>query len=181
MEGVGLLLLDLHTAEKKLVALLLEIEATCPLSCYVYPFLRLPVKTSGKARFYGEKLHHVRFYDRRERNYVIYVHIDVNLDGRVGLLLLDLHTAEKKLVALLLEIEATCPLSCYVYPFLRLLVKTSGKARFYGEKLHHVRFYDRRERNYVIYMHIDVNLDGRGGFAAARPSYCRKEIGGALA
>ena len=49
---------------------------------------RLPVKTSAKANFYGEKLspcekpHHVRFYNRRKRNYVIYVHIDVNLDGR---------------------------------------------------------------------------------------------------
>ena len=30
-------------------------------------------------------------------------------------------------------------------------------------------------------MHIDVNLDVRGGFAAARPSTVRKEIGGALA
>ena len=30
-------------------------------------------------------------------------------------------------------------------------------------------------------MHIDVNLDGRGGFAAARPSIVKKEIGGALA
>ena len=27
----------------------------------------LPVKTSGKARFYGEKLHFWRFYDRLER------------------------------------------------------------------------------------------------------------------
>ena len=43
---------------------------------------RLPVKTSATASFYGELLHRVRFYDRRERNYVIYVHIDVNLDGR---------------------------------------------------------------------------------------------------
>ena len=40
--------------------------------------LRLPVKTSGKAGFYGEKLHRGRFYDRRERDYVIYVDIDVN-------------------------------------------------------------------------------------------------------
>ena len=30
-------------------------------------------------------------------------------------------------------------------------------------------------------MHIDVNLDERGGFAAARSSIVRKEIGGALA
>ena len=52
---------------------------------------RLPVKTSGKARFYGEKLHRGSFYNQRERDYVIYVHIDVNLDGRgMGLLLLDL-------------------------------------------------------------------------------------------
>ena len=43
---------------------------------------RLPVKTSRKASFYGEKLHCGRFYDRLERDYVIYVHIDVNLDGR---------------------------------------------------------------------------------------------------
>ena len=65
----------------------------------------------------------------------------------------------------------------------RLPVKTSGKACFYGEKLHCGRFYDRRERDYVIYVHIDVNLDGRGGFgfAAARPSIVGKEIGGALA
>ena len=63
----------------------------------------------------------------------------------------------------------------------RLPVKTSAKASFYGEKLHHVRFYDRRERNYVKYLHIDVNLDGRGGLAAARPSIFRKESGGALA
>ena len=72
--------------------------------CTWFPFLiwvqfelikgqRLPVKTSGKASFYGEKLHCGRFYDRleRERDYVIYVHFYVNLDGRVvGLLLLDL-------------------------------------------------------------------------------------------
>ena len=44
-----------------------------------------------------------------------------------------------------------------------------------------MRFNDRRERNYVIYVRIDVNLDGRGGFAAARPSIVRKESGGALA
>ena len=44
-----------------------------------------------------------------------------------------------------------------------------------------MRFYDRRERNYVIYVHIYVNLDGMGGFADARPSIVRKEIGGALA
>ena len=31
MEGEGLLLLDLQKSEKKVVALLLEIEATCPL------------------------------------------------------------------------------------------------------------------------------------------------------
>ena len=43
---------------------------------------RLPVKTSAKTSFYGEKLHCGRFYDRLERDYVIYVHIDVNLDGR---------------------------------------------------------------------------------------------------
>ena len=43
---------------------------------------RLPVKTSGKASFYGEKLHCGQFYNRLERDYVIYVHIDVNLDGR---------------------------------------------------------------------------------------------------
>ena len=36
----------------------------------------------------------------------------------------------------------------------------SDKASFYGEKLHHVRFYDQRERNYVIY--VGVDLDGRG-------------------
>ena len=68
---------------------------------------RLPVKTSGKANFYGEKLHCGRFYDRRERDYVIYVHIYVNLDGR-GYRFAE--KKEKKLVALLLEIEATCPL-----------------------------------------------------------------------
>ena len=52
---------------------------------------RLPVKTSGKACFYGEKLHVLWVvYDQLERDYVIYVHIDVNLDGRVDLLLLDL-------------------------------------------------------------------------------------------
>ena len=51
---------------------------------------RLPVKTSGKASFYVEKLHCGLFYDWLERDYVIYVHIDVNLDGRgVGVLLLD--------------------------------------------------------------------------------------------
>ena len=44
-----------------------------------------------------------------------------------------------------------------------------------------MRFYDRRERNYVIYVHIDVNLDGRGGFAAARHSIVREGSGGALA
>ena len=43
---------------------------------------RLPAKTSTKARFYGEELHLARFYDRRERDHVIYVHIDVNQDGR---------------------------------------------------------------------------------------------------
>ena len=33
-----------------------------------------------------------------------------------------------------------------------------------------------------MHVHIDVNLDGRGGgFAAARPSIVKKEIGGALA
>ena len=63
----------------------------------------------------------------------------------------------------------------------RLPVKTSGKARFYDEKLHIGRFYDRLERDFVIYVHIDVNLDGSGGFAAARPSIVKKEIGGALA
>ena len=42
-------------------------------------------------------------------------------------------------------------------------------------------FTDGRERDYVIYVHIDVNLDGRGGFAAARPSIVRQEIGSALA
>ena len=48
---------------------------------------RLPVKKAG---FYGEKLQCGRFYDRLERDYVIYVHIDVNLDWKgVGLLLLD--------------------------------------------------------------------------------------------
>ena len=44
-----------------------------------------------------------------------------------------------------------------------------------------LRFYDSLERDYVIYVHIDVNLDGRGGFAAARRSIVKKEIGGALA
>ena len=63
----------------------------------------------------------------------------------------------------------------------RLPVKTSGKARFYGEKLHYGRFYDRLERDYVIYVHIDANLDGRGEFADVRPSIFRKEIDGALA
>ena len=38
---------------------------------------------------------------------------------------------------------------------------------------------DERERDYGIY--IEVTLDGRGGFAAARSSIVRKEIGGALA
>ena len=42
---------------------------------------RLPVKTFAKASFYGEKLHCGRLYEWRERNYVIYVYIDVNLDG----------------------------------------------------------------------------------------------------
>ena len=55
-----------------------------------------------------------RFYHRLERDYIIYVHFDVNLDGRgwvkLGLLLLDLQLSEKKMVALLIEIEATCPL-----------------------------------------------------------------------
>ena len=63
----------------------------------------------------------------------------------------------------------------------RLPVKTSGKASFYGGKLHCGRFYDRPERDYAIYVHIDVNLDGRGWFAAARPSIVKKEIAGALA
>ena len=63
----------------------------------------------------------------------------------------------------------------------RLPVKTSRKARFYGdEKLHCGRFYDQLERDYVKYVHIDVNLDGRGGFAAARPAIVRKE-GGSVA
>ena len=39
---------------------------------------------------------------------------------------------------------------------------------------------DSREITY-LYVHIGVNLDGRGGFAAARPSIVKKEIGGALA
>ena len=45
------------------------------------------------------------------------------------------------------------------------------------------KFDDRLERDYVIYVHIAVNLDGRGGggFAAARHSIVRKEIDGALA
>ena len=60
-------------------------------------------------------------------------------------------------------------------------VKTSGNASFYGEKLQCGRYCDRLERDYVIYVHIDVNLDGRGGFAAARSSIVRKEIGGTLA
>ena len=42
------------------------------------------------------------------------------------------------------------------------LVKNLRKTRFYGEKLHQVKFYDRRERNDIIYVHIDVNLEGRG-------------------
>ena len=64
----------------------------------------------------------------------------------------------------------------------QLPAKSSGKARFYGEKLHCGRFYDQLEGDYVIYVHIDVNLDGRGyRFAAARPSIVRKESGGALA
>ena len=62
----------------------------------------------------------------------------------------------------------------------QLPVKTSGKASFYGEKLHCGFFYDRLKRDYVIYVHIDFNLDIRG-FAAARPSIVKKEIGGALA
>ena len=33
-----------------------------------------------------------------------------------------------------------------------------------------MRFYDRRDRDCIIYVHIDINLDRRGGFAAARPS-----------
>ena len=33
-------------------------------------------------RVHGEKLHRVRFYDRLERDYIIYVYIDVNLDHR---------------------------------------------------------------------------------------------------
>ena len=41
----------------------------------------------------------MRFYDRHERNYVIYVHIYVNVHGLgVGLMLLDLQQSEKKLV-----------------------------------------------------------------------------------
>ena len=54
-----------------------------------------------------------------------------------------------------------------------------------------MRFYDQLEReitqgagrhlDYVIYVHIDVNLDERDGFAAARPAIVRNEIGGALA
>ena len=40
--------------------------------------------------------------------------------------------------------------------------KNSAKARSYGEELHGVRFYDQRERKYVIYVHIDVNLHGWG-------------------
>ena len=63
----------------------------------------------------------------------------------------------------------------------RLPVKTSGKASFYDEKLHYGRFYDRLERDFVIYVHIDVNLDGMDGFAAARHSIVKKEIDGALA
>ena len=53
-------------------------------------------------------------------------------------------------------------------------VKTSRKVRFYGEELHYGRFYDQLERDYVINVHIDVNLDGRGWFAAVRPSIVRK-------
>ena len=71
---------------------------------------RLPVKTSAKANFYGEKLHRVRFYDWRERNYVIDVHIDVNLDGRVEFAAARPSIVRKKVVAPLLKIEATCPL-----------------------------------------------------------------------
>ena len=49
--------------------------------------------------------------DSRERDYVIYVHIDVNLDGRGWVCCCStFNGSEKKLVALLLEIEATCPL-----------------------------------------------------------------------
>ena len=35
--------------------------------------------------------------------------------------------------------------------------------------------------DYVIYVHIEVYLDRRGGFAAARHSIVRKESDGALA
>ena len=61
----------------------------------------------------------------------------------------------------------------------QLPVKTSRKACFYGEKLQYGRFYDRLESDYIIYVHIDIKLEG--GLAAARPSIVRKEIGGALA
>ena len=40
--------------------------------------LKTPQKASNS---YDEKLHSGRFYHWRERDYVIYVHIDVNLDG----------------------------------------------------------------------------------------------------
>ena len=43
---------------------------------------QLPIKTSRKGCSYGENLHRGRFYDQRERDYITYVHIDVNLDGR---------------------------------------------------------------------------------------------------
>ena len=74
---------------------------------------QLPTKTSGKASFYGEKLHCERFYDRLERDFIIYVHIDVNLDGRGGFAAArpSIIVKKTKLVALLLEIEATCPLN----------------------------------------------------------------------
>ena len=50
------------------------------------------------------------------------------------------------------------------------------------KKLHCGWFYYQLERDYVIYVHIDVNLDGiRGRFAAAPPAIVRKETGGALA
>ena len=35
---MGLLLFDLQWSKKKLVALLLEIEATCPLNCFYYQY-----------------------------------------------------------------------------------------------------------------------------------------------
>ena len=52
--------------------------------------------------------------------------------------------------------------------------KNSWKARLYGEEFHHGMFYDRLERGYVICVHIDVNLVGRGWVCCCSTSNSQK-------